>query len=349
MREPAIRLIGGDYSRMAQVGWRQRIDITKLMVDGVSAQADTSPPGSSRNSYPRKCARASDPVLSTSVVTQSFDGRQQVVAPPFEHKGRSSDLEGSLLDVRIAHRREHDDFRFRVRLRELTTRLQSVDLGQVDVDHNHVGLESLRSFQHGLMTLATPIVQLLFEHGRFGPADTAQTAAALRLYAVGLIGYSTARIVSPTFYALRESKIPVAVSMGSIALNVVLGTALVEVIGFRGLALGTALAALFDGALLMFLLRQRLNGIGGAKLAVALTKVTLAGLVMAAATVGVEWILTGIVVGGSVYAQAVRLSLEIVTGLAVLAVAAKLLQISEFADAVALLRSRLGSSKRAAL
>jgi putative peptidoglycan lipid II flippase len=201
----------------------------------------------------------------------------------------------------------------------------------------------------GLMTLATPIVQLLFEHGRFGPADTAQTAAALRLYAVGLIGYSTARIVSPTFYALRESKIPVAVSMGSIALNVVLSTALVEVIGFRGLALGTALAALFDGALLMFLLRQRLNGIGGANLAVAVAKVTLAGLVMAAVTVGVEWILTGIVPGGSVYAQAVRLSLEIVTGLAALAVAAKLLRISEFADTVALLRSRLGSSKRAAL
>jgi hypothetical protein len=33
----------------------------------------------------------------------------------------------------------------------------------------------------------------------------------------------------------------------------------------------------------------------------------------------------------------------------VLAVAAKLLRISEFADAVDLLRSRLGSSKRAAL
>ena len=37
----------------------------------------------------------------------------------------------------------------------------------------------------------------------------------------------------------------------------------------------------------MFLLRQRLNGMGGAKLAVAFAKVTLAGLVMAAAAV--EW------------------------------------------------------------
>ena len=35
-----------------------------------------------------------------------------------------------------------------VHLRDLTTDLQSVDVGQVEVDHNHVGLESLRRFQH---------------------------------------------------------------------------------------------------------------------------------------------------------------------------------------------------------
>ena len=34
-------------------------------------------------------------------------------------------------------------------LLDLTTHLQSVDVGQVEVDHNHVGLESLRGFQHG--------------------------------------------------------------------------------------------------------------------------------------------------------------------------------------------------------
>src|SRR6185295_9548807 len=44
----------------------------------------------------------------------------------------------------------------------------------------------------GLIALATPVVKLLFERGRFLPADTASTAAALRWYALGLIGYSTA-------------------------------------------------------------------------------------------------------------------------------------------------------------
>ena len=57
----------------------------------------------------------------------------------------------------------------------------------------------------GLIVLATPIVRLLFERGRFLPADTAATAAALRFYAVGLVGYSAARIASPAFYALGRA------------------------------------------------------------------------------------------------------------------------------------------------
>src|SRR5439155_8051735 len=44
----------------------------------------------------------------------------------------------------------------------------------------------------GLVVLARPIVEVLFEHGRFTAVDSAATASALRLYAVGLVGYSAA-------------------------------------------------------------------------------------------------------------------------------------------------------------
>ena len=40
----------------------------------------------------------------------------------------------------------------------------------------------------GLIALAAPIVRVLFEHGRFQPADTQAVAAAVRLYAIGLVG-----------------------------------------------------------------------------------------------------------------------------------------------------------------
>ena len=98
----------------------------------------------------------------------------------------------------------------------------------------------------GLIALAKPIIALIFEHGSFTPADTAATALALRFYAIGLVGYSVVRIVSPTFYALHRSRIPVIASIASVIANVVLNLVLVRVMGYAGLALGTSLAALVN-------------------------------------------------------------------------------------------------------
>ena len=98
----------------------------------------------------------------------------------------------------------------------------------------------------GLIVLASPIVELIFEHGSFTAADTAATALALQYYALGLVGYSIVRIVSPAFYALRLSRIPVAASVTSVVANVLLNLVLVRVMGYAGLALGTSLAAILN-------------------------------------------------------------------------------------------------------
>ena len=42
----------------------------------------------------------------------------------------------------------------------------------------------------GLIILAEPIIRLIYQHGRFTADATQQTAAALRFYAIGLVGYS---------------------------------------------------------------------------------------------------------------------------------------------------------------
>src|SRR5207244_9156719 len=133
----------------------------------------------------------------------------------------------------------------------------------------------------GLVVLARPFVELLFEYGRFAAVDSAATASALRLYAVGLVGYSAARIISPTFYALRQSRTAVAASVAAIAGNVVFSIALVAVMGFRGLALATSIAALGNGGLLALLLGRRLNGLDGERLALVFTKILVAAGMMA--------------------------------------------------------------------
>jgi putative peptidoglycan lipid II flippase len=198
----------------------------------------------------------------------------------------------------------------------------------------------------GLLALATPIVQLLFERGRFLPADTASTAAALRLYAIGLAGYSTARIASPTFYALRQSRLPVIVSACTIGANLATSVVLVRLIGFRGLALGTSLAALANGGVLLLLLRKRLRGIHGAALTVSLFKVATASSVMALATLAIQHGLAAAVPGHGVGVQIFRLGVAIAGGVVTLAGCAKLLKIREFDDALALVRLRLGGESR---
>ena len=102
----------------------------------------------------------------------------------------------------------------------------------------------------GLIVLATPIVRLIFERGRFTAADTAATAAALMCYAPGLIGYSAVKLVSPAFYALGNSRIPAIASAASVAFNIVINLVLVRSLGHRGLALGTAAAALLNAGVL---------------------------------------------------------------------------------------------------
>src|SRR5256714_347635 len=63
----------------------------------------------------------------------------------------------------------------------------------------------------GLMVLAEPIISGLYQHGRFGARETAESAAALRFYAVGLCGYPALKVLVNAFYALDRPKTPMVV------------------------------------------------------------------------------------------------------------------------------------------
>jgi len=193
----------------------------------------------------------------------------------------------------------------------------------------------------GLAVLAEPIVRLLFERGRFLASDTAATAAALRFYAVGLVGYATARIASPVFYALRRSRVPVIVSITTVAVNIAMNVALVRVLGFRGLALGTSIAMIANGAALLVLLRRHLEGLDERRLTATLAKIIVASCLMAAASFGVERVLSATMPGPQLLTQAVRLFAAIGAGLVVLGVSAKLLRVHEFDEALSGIKARL--------
>jgi putative peptidoglycan lipid II flippase len=200
----------------------------------------------------------------------------------------------------------------------------------------------------GLMVLANPIVELIYERGQFGAGSTVLVATALLFYAPGIIGYSLVKILSPSFYALRDARTPMVVSLMAIGANLVLNLWLNSVMGFSGLALGTSIAANLNAWLLLWLLRGRITGIDGRRVLLSFAKIIAASAAMAVAAVAAEtWfrhllpVAPGIGTVSTTLLRSVRVFGAIGVGIAVLALAAWMLRIEEFQQAVARVRSRL--------
>lgn len=193
----------------------------------------------------------------------------------------------------------------------------------------------------GLVLLSTEIVRLLFEHGRFTSADTAATASALRLYAVGLIGYATTRIASPVFYALGRNRVPVMLSIGSVVVNLALSLLFVRVLGFAGLALATSLAAMANATLCVWIMRGELGGLGGRALANVVLKLVVASAVMIGAIELVRPLLPPGTVAGGILMQLVALGGAIGVGVSALVATAYVLGIEEVMRMLGHVRDRL--------
>jgi putative peptidoglycan lipid II flippase len=119
----------------------------------------------------------------------------------------------------------------------------------------------------GLLVLGEPIIELLFQRGEFSAESTQSVAWALSFYTLGLIGHAGLEIVVRAFYALHDTKTPVAVGSAAMALNVVLSillSRLFEAAGWLphgGLALANSVATVMEAGWLLWLLRGRLGGI----------------------------------------------------------------------------------------
>jgi putative peptidoglycan lipid II flippase len=134
----------------------------------------------------------------------------------------------------------------------------------------------------GLVVLGEPIVALIFERGKFTSFDTVQTANALAAYSVGLAGYAAIKVLSPAFYALNDVRMPMLISLGSVAINYVMNSLLVGPFGHVGLALSTSTVALVNFLLLALFMRRKLRRLGGRRLGSTVLRILVASAAMAA-------------------------------------------------------------------
>ncbi|HWQ93445.1 MAG TPA: murein biosynthesis integral membrane protein MurJ, partial [Clostridia bacterium] len=78
------------------------------------------------------------------------------------------------------------------------------------------------------LSLAEPIVRLIFERGKFGPDATSRAALALACLAPGLLLFSMNNILARAFYALEDIKTPMKISIICLCLNLVFAFFLVQ-------------------------------------------------------------------------------------------------------------------------
>jgi putative peptidoglycan lipid II flippase len=175
----------------------------------------------------------------------------------------------------------------------------------------------------GLIMLRQPMVALMLEYGKFDEQSTQMVSWALLWYAAGLVGHCIVEILSRSFYALHNTRTPVIVGVLAMALNIglsILFSAWFERIGWLphgGLALANSLATGLEAAILWVLMRRRLNGIQGQRVALGVGQASLGSAAMALALWGwahliggqSAWIvgIGGVVVGGAVYGLSVFL------------------------------------------
>jgi putative peptidoglycan lipid II flippase len=216
----------------------------------------------------------------------------------------------------------------------------------------------------GIMTLATPITAVLFQHGAFGFEQAVLTARALSAFAVGLWSVSMVRLLVPAFYALQDTRTPVVTAAITFVVNccfsvVLMGpvaatgesrvadaiaaiTQIVSVFNLRhaGLALSTSLSATVNLVCLAVLLRRRVGPLGVRELVVSFARSLAASVAMVPVVHAVAG-LTDWSTHGHFLLHATVLALAIVAGIAVFFAVALMLGGSEVRAVVTILRQRL--------
>src|SRR5579863_28391 len=133
----------------------------------------------------------------------------------------------------------------------------------------------------GLICFRYPIIHLLFEHGRFGPAATEGTAEAVLFYAAGLWAFAGVRVVVPAFYSLQDTRTPVRIGILAMLVNIALSLILMVPLGHGGLALAASLSSAVNFTLLLWVLRKRVGHMDGTRIVRSFTKIILASAIVA--------------------------------------------------------------------
>jgi putative peptidoglycan lipid II flippase len=139
----------------------------------------------------------------------------------------------------------------------------------------------------GLILLGRPLLALLYQRGEFDAAATEAVYIALRFYTLGLAAHACLELAARAFFAMKDTVTPLLLAAGFGALNIVLALVLMQPMGHGGLALANSVAVTLEVLALLWILRNRLDGVEGRTTALQLLRVVAATALMSLAVTGV--------------------------------------------------------------
>jgi len=162
------------------------------------------------------------------------------------------------------------------------------------VDKNHEAIRETLSFSLrmifaivipasvGLIFLRTPVVQILFERGKFDAVSTLRTANVVFAYTLGLFAFAGQKIFASAFYGVQDTRTPFRISCVSIGCNILLNLILMWPLREAGLALATSLSGILSFFLLASRFEKHVPGVGYREILKIFAKILFVSLAMGA-------------------------------------------------------------------
>ena len=111
-----------------------------------------------------------------------------------------------------------------------------------------------------MAVLASPIIELVYQHSHFGPASTHRVEIALFWFAISLPFSGINLLLTRTFFALQRPWIPTGLAVANLVVDVIVSFATYRSLGLAGLIIGTLVANIVMTGLQLRRLRIGFNG-----------------------------------------------------------------------------------------
>jgi putative peptidoglycan lipid II flippase len=154
-----------------------------------------------------------------------------------------------------------------------------------------------------LITIPKELIGGLFESGKFDEASTNASAGALAAFAIGLPAFVLVKVFANIFFALKDTKTPVKISIVCLILNIVFNVIFIftfpmlGIMSHIGIAFATSLAAWVNALAMFYILRKHGEFNFETELYKKGANVVFATLVMVAVLIGCKYVLPQNIIG----------------------------------------------------